>query len=520
MPLALLTLIAVVALGARLDVMEVDASQYAAMSRDMLHSSDWTHLYHRGQDYLDKPPLLFWLSALAYKVFGVHAWSYRLPSILFAFFGLYSTYRFTRLFHPEPVARTAALMYGSCAAFFLMTGDVKTDTMLTAMVITAIWLGMAWVQERRPVQLLGFAVAIGLGMLAKGPMGLMAPAIAVGGHVLLARRSDVLRRPEWLLVPVVIAAVLAPMLVGLYEQHGMHGVRFFFWEQSFGRITGENRWKDDSSVLFFTHEVLWQLLPWTLFTLVGAWRGAVALVRRQPLVEYASWVGAVVVTAALSLSHFKLPHYLYVVVPLYAVMAAQAWHTHPPAWTRPAHRVLLGLLWLVAVGLTAGAFPHGAWPYVALQCAVGLAALTWIRRGRGELVPTFAVMMAILVALNGHLYPALLRYQANAQVGRWVAEQGLYPDRFFAFRQGGTALDFHAGGTVRWHGDAQAAAADIRPGVAVYTDPDNARELLAHTPPPRRILRLENYPVQLLSIEFLIPQLRPQVVEKRLVLIF
>ena len=44
------------------DIMEVDAGQYASMSLEMLKSGDYLHLVDRGQDYLDKPPLIFWMS--------------------------------------------------------------------------------------------------------------------------------------------------------------------------------------------------------------------------------------------------------------------------------------------------------------------------------------------------------------------------------------------------------------------------------------------------------------------------
>ncbi len=56
----------------RVDTMDVDASQYAEMSREMLRSGDYLHVYDRGMEYLDKPPILFWVSALSMKVFGVN----------------------------------------------------------------------------------------------------------------------------------------------------------------------------------------------------------------------------------------------------------------------------------------------------------------------------------------------------------------------------------------------------------------------------------------------------------------
>ncbi|MBK6829643.1 MAG: glycosyltransferase family 39 protein [Flavobacteriales bacterium] len=356
---ALLGLVVVVIAGSVLDLMEVDAAQYASMSRDMLTSDDWLQLHHRGNDYLDKPPLLFWLSELSFKIFGVHNWSYKLPSILFAFLGLYGTYRFAALHYAKEVARTATVMFGASAAFLVMTNDVRCDTILTGSVITAIWLGSAWMEQRRWWQLIGCAAAIACGMLAKGPMGAMAPLIALGGEVVFKKRWSLLRDPRLYVLPVLVGALLVPMCIGLYEQHGMHGLRFYFWEQSFGRITGENRWKDDSSYLFFTHEVLWQLLPWTLFVLIGLWGSVVAVAKRQALNEYASLTGAVLVFVALSLSHFKLPHYLYVIVPLFAVQGALGWQAVELRWLRNLQWSIVFLLVALLFVLLGYCFPEG-----------------------------------------------------------------------------------------------------------------------------------------------------------------
>ena len=73
----------------RIDTMDVDASQYAEISREMAISGDYLHVYDRGMDYLDKPPFLFWVSAISMKAFGVNNFGYKLPSILFALWALY-----------------------------------------------------------------------------------------------------------------------------------------------------------------------------------------------------------------------------------------------------------------------------------------------------------------------------------------------------------------------------------------------------------------------------------------------
>ena len=509
--LALLALLVAMVLGSTLDVMEVDAAQYAAMSQDMMASDNWLELHHRGQAYLDKPPLLFWLSALSFKVFGVHNWSYKLPSILFACLGLFSTYRFALLHHGREVARYAVLVLGGSAAFLVMTNDVRCDTILMGSVITAIWLGSAWMKDRRWWQLIGTAVAIALGMLAKGPIGLFAPLLALGSEVIGKRRWDVLRDPRLFVAPLLVGVALLPMCLGLYAQHAAHGLRFYFWEQSFGRITGENRWKDDSTVLFFTHEIIWLVLPWTPVVLAGLWRSGLALVKRRSLPEHASFCGAVLVFLALSLSHFKLPHYLYVALPLFAVLGAREWANEWNRGLRIAMLAVLGLLVVLAMVLAGCSFRDGSAPYLLLLAGAIVLAAFFTRaleeRARWALV-TVWTWAAIAVVVNAHVYPQLLDYQANAKAGQWFKQHEVAPARSMSIGIGGTALNFYAGHTVHYVFDAHEAMPFIAPGLVVYTDAPNFQGLLERGAVPQEVVHLKNYRVQLVGMDFLDPASR------------
>jgi len=515
--ISLLAVLAVVLLGMDLDIMEVDAAQYAGMSRDMMVHGKALELFFRGNDYLDKPPLLFWLSAISFKIFGVHGWSYRLPSVLFAFLGLYSTFRFTRLYHDVQVARLSAVILGCSTAFFLMTNDVRCDTLLTALVITAVWLGCAWLETHASRYLIGCSLAIGAAMLAKGPIGAIAPLCALGGQVLFTGRVKKLFQPRMLIVPLLIALTLVPMCIGLYDQHGIHGLRFYFWEQSFGRITGENRWKDDSSVFFFTHELLWQLLPWILFVLAGLWSAMRAIVRREQLPEFASISGAVLVFVAISFSQFKLPHYLYVALPFFAVIGARSLAAITTFFAI-AQYTLLFVLWTVSIALVIVVFPDGRWPFVALtMLVVPLTILLFRRRGWLHTVPSVSVvvMISIGLAMNGHFYPNLLQFQANAKAGQWAAAKQLDQDHFFGMQISGTAMDFYAGYPVKWISNADEARSVIAPGVVIYTDGPHRAELINAGVVPSKETVLKNYPVQVLGLEFLLPLNRPSLLEDR-----
>lgn len=518
-------ILVITALGAALDVMETDAAQYAAMSRDLLSGGDPLRITMRGEDHLDKPPLLFWTAALSFKLFGVHTWSYKLPSILFAFGGVYATYRLARLHHPVEVARIAALCFASTAAFLVMTNDVRCDTLLTGSVIMATWLGAEYIERRSWKHLLGCAAAIGSGMLAKGPIGSMAPLLALGPPLLIQRRWAVLRDPRLLLVPLIVAAMLLPMCIGLWRQHGMEGLRFYFWGQSFGRITGENPWRDDSSILYFTHEILWLMIPWTLFALIGLWRDLRTWVTRgsRALPELITLCGSLIVFTVLSFSHYKLPHYLYPILPLICIIAARAIaSTVGPA---PA-LVQLGLMTVLAglaAVLSAWSFPEGGLPWlVVIAVGVAGAMIVFVRsRGHERVVwPTLAIMCAAGLAINGHVYPAILRYQANAVAGKLIATEGIAGGRFFGFNTGGHALDFYAGHAVPWYNTMERVKPLIGPGTVVYVDAEHRRQLLDWGLAPGRELSIDHYPVQLLSRAFLDPRRREAVLSKRYLLFY
>ena len=80
-------------------LMEIDSVQYANISREMLLNKSFLQIFDQGKDYLDKPPLLFWVSALSMYIFGINDIAFRIPSILMAVLAIYSTYKFTRLYY-------------------------------------------------------------------------------------------------------------------------------------------------------------------------------------------------------------------------------------------------------------------------------------------------------------------------------------------------------------------------------------------------------------------------------------
>src|SRR5689334_14856003 len=77
--LALIVLPAVLLYGRlAFPLFEPDEGRYAEIPREMLVRGEWIVPYLQSEPYLDKPPLLYWLVGISYRIFGVHDWAARL----------------------------------------------------------------------------------------------------------------------------------------------------------------------------------------------------------------------------------------------------------------------------------------------------------------------------------------------------------------------------------------------------------------------------------------------------------
>jgi 4-amino-4-deoxy-L-arabinose transferase-like glycosyltransferase len=458
-------------IGLFIDVMDVDASQYASMAREMLETGNYLHLYNRYQDYLDKPPLLFWMSALCFKIFGVSNFAYKLPAFIFSIIGTYATYRMAKLYYGKETGYLAALILASCQAFFLFNHDVRTDTNLTGAVILAIWQLAEYNRSGKWSNLILGFTGIALAMLAKGPIGAMVPVLAFTTDFVLKRQWQSFFKWQWLVGLLWVGLLLLPMCIGLYQQFDMHpekvmygrtgtsGLEFFFWTQSFGRLTGENVWKNDADFFFFMHTFLWSFLPWCLLFIAGFAKDTRELLskkfRLSSQEEALSWGGFLFPYLALSTSKYQLPHYIFVLFPLAAIIAAKyvynllyrqeeakpflVWKNIQlfavlVIWTAIALLILISFpltnifFWLVIVSFFAGSL------YIY---AKGNS------RYKQLILPSLLTIIGANFTLNAHVYPELFKYQSPGRVARYVLDKGIDLDNLYYYKTHMHSLDFY-----------------------------------------------------------------------------
>jgi len=464
-------LILVYLIGFGIDVMDIDASQYAGMSREMMLSGSYLQVFEFGKDYLDKPPFLLWVSALSMKLFGVNNFAYKFPSFLFALFALFSTYKLCALYYKNEIAILSALVLASCQAFFLLNNDVRTDTILMSWVIFSAWQLAMWYKTEKIIYFFAGCAGIAGGMLTKGPIALLMPIFAFGAHFLMRRNFKVFLKWQYLLGVVIIVILLLPMCIGLYHQFdlnpqklvngktGVSGLRFFFWTQSFGRITGESVWDNNANIFFLFQNLLWGFLPWIFVFIAAFYHELKVIIRKKgKILENEEWLcmgGFILGYLSLGSSNYQLPHYIYVTLPFMAIITAKFLYKlcteneHPVLLKvfEKSHFVLFLLLWLLVMLLLLYSFPA---PLLIVAAAVlAFAAFLFLfykKRSATHFIKMgLYTIIGINLFLNLWVYPSILKYQVTSNIGKWTAKNKLPARNIFTYRIGPShSLHFYA----------------------------------------------------------------------------
>jgi 4-amino-4-deoxy-L-arabinose transferase-like glycosyltransferase len=265
---------------------DVDAVQ-AQIARNMLTSGDWVIPHLDGVPYLEKSPLIYWLIAFSYRIFGVHDWAARIPVALTGILLAWATWRYGRWALGARAGFYAGLALATCVGLFLFTRIQVPDVMLTLAVCAAFWAFQRAIEEeevhpRRWAALL--AAMLGIGLMLKG---LIAAVVPVGGIlVYLAIRRQLFSKKTWSRLqifsgaPIVllIAApwhVLATLRMPPYFDFTLHSgpgeFRGFFWfyfiNEHVLRFLNLRYPRDYNTVprfAFWALHLVW-LFPWSVY---------------------------------------------------------------------------------------------------------------------------------------------------------------------------------------------------------------------------------------------------------------
>ena len=338
-------------------------SRYAEIARQMVARGDWvTPWIAPGEPFWGKPPLSFWMTAASLEFFGVNELAARLPHWLGGGLLAWLTWSWVALRSRREAALAVALLAGSLL-FFVCAGAVMTDMALAIgllAVMRGFWLALEGPpQHRGREQCLMFA-GFAVGLLAKGPIALMAGVPIVAWAAISGRAVRTWREIRWITGGLAVLACVLPWFAAAeartpgfleYFLVGEHWQRFVDagWQ---GDLYGHAHSFPRGSIWLFA---LLAFLPWSFVLPVVAWkrrRTADPLQAGERSLRRYLWLSALVPCLVFTLSRNVLWTYVLPAVPALAMLGAM-FLGRAPGGARPERIVAVGVVATAAAAVAA-----------------------------------------------------------------------------------------------------------------------------------------------------------------------
>jgi 4-amino-4-deoxy-L-arabinose transferase-like glycosyltransferase len=332
---------------------DADEAFYAQSAREMVEQGDWITPHYNYEYRFQKPVFFYWMVAVAYKVAGVSEAAARFPSALAGLALALMTWAIGRRWVGASVGVVAGAIVATSFGYFTIAHASLPDLPLAAFITLATWAlfeagapaldpasspmargtGAAAPDDRtRRWWMLLAGLAIGVGMLTKGPVALVLPALVYLAVRLVMADGLLPTRRGWFglrwldvaLAAVVLLAVSLPWFLAMADVHGVAYLRRFFVGENLERFATE-RYNGRRPLWFYAPIIFGGLAPWS--SLMVLWvpplgrvlRGA----RRLTELEWRLILWAAVPVVFYTLSVGQQPRYILPVLPPLAVLVAR-----------------------------------------------------------------------------------------------------------------------------------------------------------------------------------------------------
>jgi len=302
-----------------------DEGRYVSVAREMLLSGDWLTPTLNGLPYFHKPPLFYWITAVSLQALGLSEFAARAAPLLGAWAAATAVFLFARRWMGQPTAHAALLALVTQPLFFIGAQFANLDMLVAGCIaVTILSLANAALTQAPPERRASLVVAYlfaALGILAKGLIGAVLPALVITVWLLLQRRWRDVGRLVWLPGVLLFLCVASPWFIAMQSRFGEFG-HYFFVVQHFQRYA-EGGFNNVQPFWFFVAAIALLALPWTAW-LLGAARGGYARDPARGAIRILMWTWLAVVTVFFSLPQSKLVGYILPALPPLACLAADA----------------------------------------------------------------------------------------------------------------------------------------------------------------------------------------------------
>ena len=430
---------------------DVDEPNNAVCAREMLAAGNWWVPVFNGGLRFDKPILLYWLMMPLFHWFGVHEWTARLPSALAITALTWVVFHFTRRLADGRTGLVAALLFATALHVVVIARAATPDPLLMLCVGFALLAFIVfWLEGAADAKLIMAAwAALGVGMLAKGPVALLLPGLIVLLFLLLRGELRKLGRMRPVAGLLLALAIALPWYVAVGVLTDGEWLKGFILHHNIDRFTGALQGHRGFPG-FYVISFLAGWFPWTGLLLAALlfapWR--LRALREDPLRLFLlCWIGVFLVF--FTIARTRLPNYMLPTFPAAAVLMAvwaSANDEKAGAWLARGAVGFSALLMVAAAVALQWQWP-GEWVYALCFLPVLAAAVFSLGRGPEHGVPALAAgMMACVMLLAGWALPAFDRHKVTRDLAMAATKAGFGPDALATYRYFQPSLLYYHGG--------------------------------------------------------------------------
>jgi len=301
-------------------ISDSDEGFYAEAAREMVAEGDWLTPRFNYEDRWQKPVLYYWLTAAMFVATGPSESAARWWSALSGVALVLLTWAAARrLTVNNDAAWLAGAITATCYGYFAMARLALPDLPLTFLITLVIWSAL----ERR---WLIAGIAGGLGILMKGPVGIVIPGLVLV-PIWWRERGTMKIRPWDIVTTAGIAVLIAlPWYGAMTAEHGIAYLQNFFIGENLERFATD-RFNAPRTIWFYVPILIGGMLPWSMYLMTLPWPSVVSVIRRQRHLTKTEWrllLWAFMPLLFFTMSIGKQPRYILAILPPLAILLARS----------------------------------------------------------------------------------------------------------------------------------------------------------------------------------------------------
>lgn len=305
-----------------------DEGRYAEIAREMVVNHQYIVPHLDGVIYFEKPPMIYWLTALSLKTFGFNIWAARLPNPVLSIIGVWFIYVVCRVvYQKRRVSLWAALIAGTSILYLgggrYLNLDAGVALFLTVTLLS-FWASRQYRQKswQANIWLLNAFIFSGLAVMTKGLIGIVFPMLIIGLWALIVGKYRLLLDYRLYLGLVVVLVISAPWVIAVNNQHPEF-FHYYVIVQQILRYATDEQGRQMSNFVYFGIFII-SFFPWFGF-LPQVFKSVLTKLktRKQHENEWFLFVWGMAILLFFAFSKSILMGYLIPVVIPFAILIAR-----------------------------------------------------------------------------------------------------------------------------------------------------------------------------------------------------